>query len=562
MELTEPGITNSLIDLIVSRASGVFLWVVLVVRNIQVGLQDYRYDSASNLAEEIDKLPPDLEKLYIHMLGNMSHENRVSASKLFQVALRDFELQTAYPPSILQLSFCESENYTECLGAPVKELDEAFCRLRCERTEGRLRSRCCGLIEVGTSPPRSVPGCERVSFLHRTVVEFLQLDFVWDKIVLMTSDTSFNADLALMSSSVAELKAVGASHNPFQGWSHIQTRMTRMVSYEKRLDGSSKKAFHETYLPAARDALGHRSHDPSIFGSPEEEMSAINSSSKRGCERLGLEFPHSLFLSLSLQEPTLEIVGDLFEELDLDQESWPLTLLSFVMHFTEETQSRLRLAMSKFISFDGATDVKIVFVKNTKMRTLWTSRWKNASENQVMSGWTIGQFIVRYCYSIMNDPEVGKFDFADERMVESLLRIIAKVLADDGHLGSSIAIPPKTVPTYSIIRALLRKIPQHMHATSGHSGNEIPGILSVIEAQLATVMVGKDTETVVEEPSERRQPASPQEGEPRPSEVPSTIKGTDQADKLKRMWRACRSRLGLSLGGASKDANTKGARQV
>ncbi|PVH78540.1 hypothetical protein DL98DRAFT_550080 [Cadophora sp. DSE1049] len=74
LEMNEPGSTKQLVNAISSKASGVLLWVVLAVRSLIGGLQDY--DTTPDLLQKLEELPPDLEKLYDHMLGSMNPRNR------------------------------------------------------------------------------------------------------------------------------------------------------------------------------------------------------------------------------------------------------------------------------------------------------------------------------------------------------------------------------------------------------------------------------------------------------------------------------------------------------
>jgi hypothetical protein len=50
---------QALIDNILEKASGVFLWVKLVVEEIIIGLEDG--DTDQELQERLDSLPPELE---------------------------------------------------------------------------------------------------------------------------------------------------------------------------------------------------------------------------------------------------------------------------------------------------------------------------------------------------------------------------------------------------------------------------------------------------------------------------------------------------------------------
>jgi hypothetical protein len=52
-------VQQALIDNILEKASGVFLWVKLVVEEITIGLDDG--DTGQELQERLDSLPPELE---------------------------------------------------------------------------------------------------------------------------------------------------------------------------------------------------------------------------------------------------------------------------------------------------------------------------------------------------------------------------------------------------------------------------------------------------------------------------------------------------------------------
>lgn len=74
LDIAESGAAAELVHGITSKASGVFLWVILVVRRLLSGLRDY--DTLSDLVQKLEELPPDLETLYELMLGKMSRRNR------------------------------------------------------------------------------------------------------------------------------------------------------------------------------------------------------------------------------------------------------------------------------------------------------------------------------------------------------------------------------------------------------------------------------------------------------------------------------------------------------
>lgn len=89
-------------------------------------------------------------------------------------------------------------------------LDTGDKREFCEELDGRLRSRCGGLLELAKPRPRSSnhhcicgetphdPWPDvKVVFMHRTVFEFLCNDNVWKLEALKTKDGGFNLCIAL-----------------------------------------------------------------------------------------------------------------------------------------------------------------------------------------------------------------------------------------------------------------------------------------------------------------------------------------------------------------------------
>jgi hypothetical protein len=132
--------TQLLVDEIVESASGVFLWVKLVVRSLLQGFQNY--DRLLDLQARLRKLPRDQEELFSHMLRTIPEEYKMEAFRTIEI------VQTSNEPlSALTLRLAEGEN-EDMLNAEVSLLSESDKRKYIEEVEGRLRSRCVGLLEV------------------------------------------------------------------------------------------------------------------------------------------------------------------------------------------------------------------------------------------------------------------------------------------------------------------------------------------------------------------------------------------------------------------------------
>ncbi|KAL9087675.1 MAG: hypothetical protein Q9165_006599, partial [Trypethelium subeluteriae] len=171
----EPAAAATLLEGIVNKASGVFLWTVMVVRSLLAGLTNG--DRGADLQRRLDQLPPDLDHLYRKILGDLDPLYLEQAARLFRIMCATLE-----PPSLLCLSFAEQQQLTEPFVANLKNLDESQQIARATRMRRRLMSRCKGLLEVDQYVTKS-EGLEWVTvhFFHRTVKDFFrdQKVMVW-----------------------------------------------------------------------------------------------------------------------------------------------------------------------------------------------------------------------------------------------------------------------------------------------------------------------------------------------------------------------------------------------
>jgi hypothetical protein len=200
------GVTQQLISEIIYRASGVFLWVILVVKDLREGLRDG--DTREILLHRLRRLPHDLELLYEHMFETMSDDYQKQASMLIQLVMRSMVKQQT-PMTVLQLSFAEEyqSQPQSSLDVATQELSEDQQTLRCNATIRRLRSRCCGLLEAQRLTRSRGTSELSVGFLHRTVDEFLHREHIQRHLKALTADVPINHDEILLSSNLVEMKA-------------------------------------------------------------------------------------------------------------------------------------------------------------------------------------------------------------------------------------------------------------------------------------------------------------------------------------------------------------------
>ncbi|KAK5651327.1 hypothetical protein OQA88_12560 [Cercophora sp. LCS_1] len=157
-----------LVESIVTKAGGIFLWVSLVVREIRQGLEDGV--NPDELLDTLDELPGELESLYRHILQSLGEKNRRMAYQTMAMVsavmcgrCRGAEL------SLLQYhyfdAYCKDAEFAQ---RPDFEALLSSNEIASRMISGykRLRGTCRGLVDADKEG--------RVGYSHRSVTEFLQ----------------------------------------------------------------------------------------------------------------------------------------------------------------------------------------------------------------------------------------------------------------------------------------------------------------------------------------------------------------------------------------------------
>jgi len=76
---------KNILNKIVERANGVFLWTVIVVKDVRDGLQDIV--DLDELAQTVESLPPELESLFMVMLNRIKPAYQRDAARFLQFVL-------------------------------------------------------------------------------------------------------------------------------------------------------------------------------------------------------------------------------------------------------------------------------------------------------------------------------------------------------------------------------------------------------------------------------------------------------------------------------------------
>jgi hypothetical protein len=205
----EPETTEELVQEIVQKAEGVFLWVRIVVKSLLSGMRNL--DDMSDLWRRLELLPKELEPLYEHLMIQIEPVYLEWVSKVFRIIQisRGFEHSSnegeshhsrpqarRNPLTLIALNLALADNFDVNTARAAKPRP---IEARCQTLATQLIARCAGFLEVTTHGVHDTVGpTSCVSFLHRTARDFLETRERWDYIVAPTLGTTFNPVYALI----------------------------------------------------------------------------------------------------------------------------------------------------------------------------------------------------------------------------------------------------------------------------------------------------------------------------------------------------------------------------
>lgn len=218
-----PDHCERIMNQVTTKASGVFLWVVLVIKSLLDGLTNG--DSLERLQRRIDEVPDTLEGLFSKMLDGMEHGYYTTASELFQI-FRAAKRR----PTVICMSFAHEEDISLAIQGKIQPLQPKELRYRTLNMKRRLNTSCRGLLEVTDvsghgfretdvsatenllslktfSPNNSNLAEFKVEYLHRTVKDWLYRPDIWAQISSATPG-SFNPSACLARAHLLQLKSL------------------------------------------------------------------------------------------------------------------------------------------------------------------------------------------------------------------------------------------------------------------------------------------------------------------------------------------------------------------
>ncbi|KAH7346375.1 hypothetical protein BKA65DRAFT_399466 [Rhexocercosporidium sp. MPI-PUGE-AT-0058] len=183
----EPNHAYELATEIVTKASGVFLWVMLIIRSLLSGLRNR--DDIAVLRKRLQHLPADLSSLYTHMLNHVDPLYNEQASQAFQIygALSGESSMVEVTALEFSLAVTAAPHASASVTTPMTDTD---VKTLCENLDVYLKSRCAGLLEIHQGNVQTweswesyqyvspVKPTHKVNYLHRTVKDFLKTEDV------------------------------------------------------------------------------------------------------------------------------------------------------------------------------------------------------------------------------------------------------------------------------------------------------------------------------------------------------------------------------------------------
>jgi hypothetical protein len=245
-----PELSEELLSELVQKSCGVFLWVILACRSVLGGFADC--DRLSEIRRRVDELPPELEDMFRHMPGKVQKRHQQQGAQLFKIC---YTYQKTNSPflrtDLFALGLALIDDYQTGPISIKAVAAEDNCEI-CEELEGRLRSRCGGLLEMKTALGRTEIG-PRVSFMHRTVFEFLNNVDVWKLDCLQTQDAAFDAATALSLYGIHMAVQMLSETNDVQAMDHLEMGLWWGVVADRERPGDPRNCFF--HLSPFLDAL-------------------------------------------------------------------------------------------------------------------------------------------------------------------------------------------------------------------------------------------------------------------------------------------------------------------
>ncbi|KAJ4304927.1 hypothetical protein N0V90_000455 [Kalmusia sp. IMI 367209] len=209
---------EKLVQDIVKRAQGVFIWVVLVVRSLIRGFSNA--DTFEDLQKRLHAFPRELGPFFRHMYDSIEPMYRQEAAKYFQVASTARSSYRLLTYDLLCATDLENVILTYLRGI---EWGDSSHQARLQQAKKRVNARTQGLLETFGQDNL------KVDFYHRSVQDFLHLQDMQDILSADLPD-GWDSDFDLCRIFLAEVKCIPEMDHPTSQHATRDTRSTLKIS--------------------------------------------------------------------------------------------------------------------------------------------------------------------------------------------------------------------------------------------------------------------------------------------------------------------------------------------
>ena len=214
---------SDFINEIAESSNGVFLWVVIAVKDQMDGLDNE--DNLKQLKERLKTLPTELEDLYETLLSRIKKVNREEAAVYLGLSLRSHEPFK----TLLDFTLAANSSLDNMLESkqnfPWKGVVD-----RCTWTRKRVSAICAGLLEVQDYDDLERPLLElnlqepgfmitqqnipEVRFLHRTVIDYFQESSLARDFIRENNSNNCHSSLLETKVLLAKVRMLGFGRRP------------------------------------------------------------------------------------------------------------------------------------------------------------------------------------------------------------------------------------------------------------------------------------------------------------------------------------------------------------
>ncbi|KAI9680234.1 MAG: hypothetical protein M1822_007233 [Bathelium mastoideum] len=237
LEQRNPQEAAFLVRNIQTKAQGVFLWVYLVVRSLLRGLLNR--DEISDLRRRLNDLPGELEKYFKLMLDTIEPIYQEQSARVFKI----MGCAGATLP-VVMFHFVDQERKDSdyVLLQETQPFSAVEIADMVDEKKRQLNARCRDLLHFTVSSEEPEISRQRVGFLHRTVVDFLQTEEM-DSLLSSRCNSEFNPDSSLCKAYLAILKASSVQYqgNEISNRTSLSTMVMGSMFYAKEASERSEK---------------------------------------------------------------------------------------------------------------------------------------------------------------------------------------------------------------------------------------------------------------------------------------------------------------------------------